>query len=206
MISRQFCQFLVAVFSQLFTPCIYSYKLWAEAILNTARSHWAHDWFPMVLSEIRMGPEGLGKLKFWVVPLVVLRMRFPLVNKMHCHRKQDVEQGLPKCARRWGAIPFKRTANASHLAQNWMLQFCALKVTLLHEKWVKMVRHPGDLNAPESNIFYGIRIQGNVDIAGQSKTRPKSIWTLRRISQCTGAIRFRLSQQKIRLSRKSKKF
>ena len=68
----------------------------------------------MVLSEIRMGPEGLGKLKFWVVPLVVLRMRFPLVNKMHCHRKQDVEQGLPKCARRWGAIPFKRTANASH--------------------------------------------------------------------------------------------
>ena len=67
-----------------------------------------------MLSEIRMGPEGLGKLKFWVVPLVVLRMRFPLVNKMHCHRKQDVEQGLPKCARRWGAIPFKRTANASH--------------------------------------------------------------------------------------------
>ena len=81
-----------------------------------------------------------------------------------------------------------------------MLQFCALKVTLLHEKWVKMVRHPGDLNAPESSIFYGIRIQGNVDIAGRSKTRPKSICTLQRSSQCTGAIRFRLSQQKIRMS------
>ena len=137
-----------------FTSCIYSSKLWAEAILNNARNHWAHDWSPLLLSEIHMGPEGLGKLKFWVVPLVVLRMRFPLVNKMHCHRKQDVEQGLPKCARRWGAIPFKRTANASHLAQNWMLQFCALKVTLLHEKWVQ-----GSKNS--NLVFFSIKTNCN---------------------------------------------
>ena len=120
----------------------------------------------MVLSEIHMGPEGLGKLKFWVVPLVVLRMRFPLVNKMHCHRKQDVEQGLPKCARRWGGIPFKK-GEKGEPSQGCVLQFLG---TLLHEKRVKMPRNLGDLNAPESSIFYGIKIQGNVNIAGRSKT------------------------------------
>ena len=123
-------------------------------------------------------------------------MRFPLVNKMHCHRKQDVEQGLPKCARRLGGIPFKE-GEKGEPSQGCVPQFLC---TLLHEKRVKMPRNLGDLNAPESSIFYGIKIQGNVDIAGRSKTRPKSICTLQRSSQCTGAIRFRLSQQKIRMS------
>ena len=91
-------------------------------------------------------------------------MRFPLVNKMHCHGKQDVEQGLPKCARRLGGIPFKE-GEKGEPSQGCVPQFLC---TLLHEKWVKMVRYPGDLNAPESSIFYGIRIQGNVDIAGRS--------------------------------------
>ena len=76
----------------------------------------------------------------------------------------------------------------------------AILCTLLHEKLVKMPRYRGALNAPESSFFYGIKIEGSVDIAGRSKTRPKSICTLQSSSQYRGAIRFRLSQQKIRMS------
>ena len=83
---------------------------------------------------------------------------------------------------------------------NRLKDACCNFVHSTARKTGKNAQVPGGSERARIEFFYGIKIEGRVDIAGRSKTRPKSICTLQSSSQYRGAIRFRLSQQKIRMS------